>query len=189
MSWQAAAVNQDFSSVPTTGVGSPAQPPGVVVDVLVSHLMPHFSATHRQAIVTAAAQSTTGSTSAPSSILHANHHMNINNNHPVTTIDFRAWRGSRALVQVAQDGSIPLVLSGHVHWGRGAVYLPHDHHHHHDGTWFINASNTKPGCSREAQQDSSRHKFQVTPPVIVDFDVQRRQVVSLSCPPHDDDDS
>lgn len=95
--------------------------------------------------------------------------------HHGSVVPWDAWRGgSRSLLEALQAyrPSIPLVLCGHVHWGRGALYLPRSN------TWCVNASTTKP--TRTTVQDNSR----VTAPVIIDYDTQNRRVVRLSCPPH-----
>ena len=135
-------------------------------DVMISHLVPYFSAHHRKQIKPL---------------------------HHDDAIDFRAWVGSRELLSAATQRQVPLVLSGHVHWGRGAVFLPRQEeinnlnndgqdHPPFTGTWFVNAASTKPGIgSVSGHSDQSR---EVTAPVVIDYDVRNRRVVHLSCPKH-----
>ena len=126
-------------------------------DVLLSHLGPYFSKQERKVAVGLDTK---------------------------RDIDFRKWRGSRALTEAANSLDISLVLSGHVHWGRGAVFLPPNEDNNNDtGSWFINAASTKPGYKKYDR--SSVGQQQVTPPVIVYYDTQKRRVAHLSCPPHD----
>ena len=88
-------------------------------------------------------------------------------------LDLRAWQGSRQLTQVATQKRIPLVLSGHVHWGRGVLKTK-------SGTCFVNASTTKPGTKNKGVDD----EHEVTAPVVIDFEVPSRSILSLSCPSH-----
>ena len=103
-------------------------------------------------------------------------------------IPFRAWQGSKGLFNIAMQQNIPFVLSGHVHWGRGAVYMPnHDYWIPQsaprvNGTWFINASNTNPGCG--SPSDEKDPSTEVTAPVVIDYDLSKRHGFEISCPEH-----
>lgn len=138
------------------------------VDVLLSHMIPYFSAQER--------------------------HVAVGPPHPnddTSCIDFQKWKGSRALTSAALHSFIPLVCCGHVHWGRGAVYIPprygsnpnDDSHGTTTGTWFVNASTTKPGYTKY-DDESVDPTTQVTAPVIIYYDLHQRCVVHMSCPPH-----
>ena len=94
----------------------------------------------------------------------------------VLELHMKAWQGLRPLTEIATQRNIPVVLSGHVHWGRGVVQT--------STTNFVNASTTKPnmrGCS--AEKDAL---LAVTAPVMIDYDVSSRTIVGLSCPSHGD---
>lgn len=125
-------------------------------------------------------------------------------------IDYRAWRGSERLLQTVEKHQIPLVLSGHVHWSRGAIFIPNHKHRKKDqqhstetskecnpaaaggggGTWWVNASTTKPGINTSRQASATGvgvcdgDRLQVTSPVVIDYHVQEQRVVHISCPSH-----
>jgi len=161
----------DYSAIVVHDDGQDGKGIMMTPDIVVSHLVPYFSKQEqKQAIIV---KSDNGS----------------KNNSNNSGIDFRAWQGSKQLKTISRHYKIPLVLSGHVHWGRGAVYIPshgggdddgsgttHDH-----GTLFVNAASTKP---HRPSMNHSHAGSNVTAPVIIEYDTKHRRVVRISCPAH-----
>ena len=92
--------------------------------------------------------------------------------------NLEAWKGSRTFANAVLPYKIPLVLSGHLHWGRGAVHVPTGD----SGTWLVNAASTKPGVTSPSRETDP--ELEVTPPVVIEYDIRNQQVVGIHCPPH-----
>ena len=152
-SWPSAE-RENYGAFPNIASDKANHPP---VDVVLSHLIPYLGPTEHSLAVDL------DGTSA---------------------VDFHKWRGgSRALTAAAIQHNTPLVCSGHVHWGRGAVYLSNAKSHD-KGTWFVNASSTKPGHKRCETLQEACNVAHVTAPVICYYNLQQRRVVHISCPSH-----
>mmetsp|Transcript_2521 Transcript_2521/g.3364 ORF Transcript_2521/g.3364 Transcript_2521/m.3364 type:complete len:293 (-) Transcript_2521:310-1188(-) len=91
----------------------------------------------------------------------------------------QAWKGSTNLTRAVLTNRIPLCCSGHVHWGRGVVPVQRSR----SGlfSYFVNASSQKPTVKGFSDSEA------VTAPVVIDYDVVKRQAINYHCPSHDDD--
>ena len=90
----------------------------------------------------------------------------------------KGWLGSRTIAQLVQDHKIPLCLSGHVHYARGMVQprVGQATSSSRVAPIFINAASLRP----------SRLGVGVSPPVVIDFDLQSRRVLHVQVEPHPD---
>jgi hypothetical protein len=87
-----------------------------------------------------------------------------------TTADnFEAWKaGSKDITKAVVNHDIPLCpLAGHNHWGRGVI--------HSRKFTFVNASSLWPGRKK---------RIGVSLPVIIDYGVESRKVISIDCVSH-----
>ncbi len=89
----------------------------------------------------------------------------------IASVHPMAWEGgSRDISRAVLRHRIPLCIGGHIHYGRGAT---------HSGiSTFVNASSVTPGGT------SGRAPIRVSPPVIIDYDVEIHKVSSIQCVPH-----
>ena len=98
---------------------------------------------------------------------------------------YKGWRGSKELSSLVLNFSVPLCLTGHVHWSRGYVNVNNnkiigDNNHVEDTTnssnnsIFINSASLWPG----------KRGVGVSSPVIIDYDLRQRKVIQLHCEPH-----
>eukprot|EP00980_Cylindrotheca_fusiformis_P001243 scaffold332_cov117-Cylindrotheca_fusiformis.AAC.3 len=108
----------------------------------------------------------------PLDVMLAHVNPRIPNEHFPTTMDPKSkggWRGKRELFQTVQDNRIPLCLTGHVHWSRGAVQCSHDGT---NNSTFINAATMK----------SQRKGVVMNEPVVIDYDLKKRRIIQTNCP-------
>ena len=82
------------------------------------------------------------------------------------------WKGSKRISKVTREFEIPLVLSGHVHWGRGvrrvqrrSTGMTHT---------YVNSASLWPGYVGVG----------LSPPVVVHYDLAARKVVQVDLMPH-----
>jgi 3',5'-cyclic AMP phosphodiesterase CpdA len=84
------------------------------------------------------------------------------------------WLGKRGLSKTVLSNQIPLCLTGHVHWSRGVVQVPHntDTDQGRTSSTFINAATLK-----------SRHLgIVMNKPVVIDYDLVQRKPIRIVCP-------
>eukprot|EP00977_Amphora_coffeiformis_P019113 scaffold6899_cov183-Amphora_coffeaeformis.AAC.46 len=147
--------NGDYSAIVVVHDHSQNGREVMVPDVVMSHLIPYFSEREQRQVVAKS-----------------------------EGVDFRAWQGSKQLTAISRHYRIPLVLSGHVHWGRGAVHIMNSGSAHDKGTWFVNAASTRPHIHKATDPSAQLESSDVTAPVVIEYDTQHRKVVHISCPPH-----
>ncbi|CAJ1945146.1 unnamed protein product [Cylindrotheca closterium] len=85
-----------------------------------------------------------------------------------------AWRGAEGLSRTVLQNKIPLCMSGHLHWGRGVIHVPHNRNkqqqnNNGSSSVFINAASMK----------SHRDAGILYEPVVVDYDLEQRKPIRI----------
>ncbi|KAL3942223.1 MAG: hypothetical protein SGBAC_003532 [Bacillariaceae sp.] len=86
-----------------------------------------------------------------------------------------AWEGAERLSKTVLQNKIPLCMSGHVHWGRGMINVPHNNKQNNNkdsSSVFINAATLK----------SHRDGGILNEAVVVDYDLEERKPIRIRCP-------